>query len=109
MSSTFRLVRFTVCSLAAFAFSSCATMGVSSYIETGADIARYQTYGWASAGTLSTGDPRLDNNPFFHERLQTDVERQLAARGFEKTAAAPISTFDGEARTSSRSDVQEES
>jgi hypothetical protein len=62
-------------------------MGVSSYIERGADIARYQTYGWAPAGTLSTGDPRLDNNPFFHERLRADVERQLTARGFEKTDA----------------------
>ena len=37
---------------------------------------------------MATGDPRLDNNPFFRERLQADVEKQLATRGLEKTASA---------------------
>jgi len=87
MDSGLRLVRFAALLLAAFAISSCATMGVSSYIERGTDMARYQTYGWAPAGSLSTGDPRLDNNPFFHGRIQSDVEKQLAARGFEKATA----------------------
>jgi hypothetical protein len=33
-------------------------------------------------------DPRLDNNPFFLRRLQADVEKELAAKGFEKTTTA---------------------
>jgi hypothetical protein len=44
-----------------------------------------RSYAWAPARSLATGDPRLDNNPFFHKRVQDDVERALTARGFEKT------------------------
>jgi hypothetical protein len=62
-------------------------MNVSSYLERGADFTRYRTYSWGPADALDTGDPRLDNNPFFHERIQADVEKQLATRGFEKTAS----------------------
>jgi hypothetical protein len=51
------------------------------------DIARYQTYAWAPKDALSTGDPRLDNNPFFHERVQQAVERELAAKGLEKVTS----------------------
>ena len=34
------------------------------------------------------GDPRLDNNRFFDERVRRQVESRLSARGFEKTEAA---------------------
>ena len=87
MYSPLRLARIAALALPAFAVTGCATMIVSSYLARGADIARYQTYSWAPAGSLSTGDPRLDNNPFFHERIHADVDQQLTARGFEKTAA----------------------
>jgi hypothetical protein len=46
-----------------------------------------RTYTRGPADTQATGDPRLDNNRFFHERIQTDVENGLNARGFEKTTA----------------------
>jgi hypothetical protein len=59
-------------------------MRVGSYPERGTDFTRYRTYDWAPAGQFSTGDPRLDNNPFFQERLRAAVEKELAARGFEK-------------------------
>jgi hypothetical protein len=62
----------------------CATMNVSSFVVRGADLAQYQTYGWAPTDKFSTGDPRLDNNTFFQERVQAAVERELAAKGFEK-------------------------
>ena len=41
-----------------------------------------------NAGTLSTGDPRLDNNRFFDERVRMQVEKQLARHGFEPTTSA---------------------
>ena len=63
-------------------------MNVSSYVERGVNFTQYLTYNWdPAADQLVTGDPRLDNNPFFHERVQADVEKQLATRGFEKTAS----------------------
>ena len=80
-------LRFAALAVAALALTGCASMKVNSYLERGSDFAGYQTYGWAPADRMETGDPRLDNNPFFHERIQADVEQQLAARGYEKTAS----------------------
>ena len=37
---------------------------------------------------MSTGDPRLDNNRFFDERVRTQIEKELAATGLERTASA---------------------
>jgi hypothetical protein len=87
MFSPSRLVRFAVWTVSALALTGCASTNVSSYLERENDFARYRTYNWAPAEALETGDPRLDNNPFFHERIQGDVEKQLATRGFEKTAS----------------------
>jgi len=67
--------------------SACATMQVNSFVERGADVTRYRTYTWASPDAQATGDPRLDNNPFFRERIQAQVERRLGGRGFEKSSA----------------------
>jgi hypothetical protein len=66
----------------------CAPLRVSSYMERGVDIREYHTFTWGPPDTFSTGDPRLDNNRFFGERVRTQVERGLAGRGFEKTIAA---------------------
>jgi hypothetical protein len=62
-------------------------MDVRSFVERGADVTRYRTYTWGPADAQATGDPRLDNNPFFHERIQAAVEQRLNARTFEKTTA----------------------
>lgn len=75
--------------LVAVALAGCATMTVRSYAEKGATFPHYQTYMWGPADELTTGDPRLDNNPFFHDRVRADVEKLLAARGFKKQMAAP--------------------
>jgi hypothetical protein len=65
---------------------SCATtMGVSSHVERGVDFSRYRSFTWGPADALPTGDPRLDNNPFFKDHVQGAVEKQLAARGIELT------------------------
>ena len=73
----------------AVAAGGCASLAINSYAERGFDVQRYRTFNWGPAATLSTGDPRLDNNEFFAERLRAQVEKELASRGFEKTNSAP--------------------
>ena len=68
--------------------AGCASTGVNASFERGMDFTRYSSYTWAADNRFSTGDPRLDNNELFENRLRGDVERVLAARGFEKTSAA---------------------
>jgi hypothetical protein len=70
--------------VSALVLTGCAAMNVHSYAERGVDFAQYHTYNWASADERTTGDPRLDNNPFFQERIQAEVERQLTRRGYRK-------------------------
>ncbi len=74
--------------LLAMAATGCATLRVDSHAARGADLARYHTFTWSSTAPQSTGDPRLDDNPFFDARVRTDVELQLAARGFEMTPSS---------------------
>lgn len=87
MSSSFRLVRFAAFTISALALAGCATVSVGSFRDRGADFTRYRTYDWGPPDSWSTGDPRLDNNPFFQERVRADVDEQLATRGFEKTTS----------------------
>jgi len=79
----FRLFRLAAVALFAFAVTGCATMMVSSHVQRDVDFARYRTYDWGPADALPTGDPRLDNNPFFKDHMQGAVEKHLAARGLE--------------------------
>ncbi|OFW05222.1 MAG: hypothetical protein A3I61_10730 [Acidobacteria bacterium RIFCSPLOWO2_02_FULL_68_18] len=74
-----------VAAVAALALAGCAAT-VRSYVERGADFSRYRTYGWGPADTFATGDPRLDSNTFFRDRLQAAANAQLAARGYEQSA-----------------------
>jgi uncharacterized protein DUF4136 len=74
-------------SIAVLALAGCATLRVNSYLERAADFTRYRSYAWAERGDFSTGDPRLDNNRFFSQRVEEAVDMQLAARGLEKTSA----------------------
>ena len=74
-------------SMLVLACAGCATMPVNSYLERDADFSRYRSYAWAERGAFATGDPRLDNNRFFTQRVEEAVDMQLAARGFEKASA----------------------
>lgn len=80
---------FTVAAIGALTLTACATTNISSFVERGVDVRQYRTYAWGQADAQSTGDPRLDNNRFFQERIQSAVEKQLEARGFEKTEGSP--------------------
>ena len=70
--------------LAAALTGGCAAMTVGSHIETTANFADYVTYDWGPPDNLPVGDPRLDNNPFFKDRLQGAVEKQLDRKGYER-------------------------
>jgi hypothetical protein len=101
-----RLGWFVAGAFAALTLGGCAPVKVNSFVERGADFKRYRTYNWAPDDQLSTGDPRLDNNTFFLERLQADVEKQLASRGFEKaTAGTPDLQLHYHARVRQRLDM----
>jgi uncharacterized protein DUF4136 len=91
MNGSRRVGRLLTLVLLAVALAGCATTHVSAYLSRGIDLRQYHTYGWGPADTLSTGDPRLDNNRFFDERVRMQVEKHLASRGFEP---APPGTAD---------------
>ena len=79
-----RRLYLAVVAVSLLGVSGCATMLVNSHADRTVDFAVYRTFDWAAADALPTGDPRLDNNPFFHDYLQGAVERRLAARGLER-------------------------
>jgi hypothetical protein len=69
------------------AASACASMQVHTYVPRGADLRTYHTYGWAPAGAFGTGDPRLDNNTLFIERLRSAVGQQLGRKNWRQVPA----------------------
>ena len=87
-----RLFRQTVgaalATAAAFWIGACAPVHVNASLERGMDFTRYASYTWAADEEFNTGDPRLDNNEFFQNRIRSDVEGVLATRGFEKATPA---------------------
>jgi hypothetical protein len=88
MFPTLRRLSLTVSLLAGVLAAGCGPLNVHSYTETGATL-NFRTYAWAVEESVPTGDPRLDNNRFFSERVRASVDRELAARGFEKTPVSP--------------------
>jgi hypothetical protein len=72
---------------AAAAAIGCAGMQVHVSLEPGNRLLQYRTYSWADDGARATGDPRLDSNPFFERRVMEAAERELAARGYERSAS----------------------
>ena len=72
------------------ALTGCAATDVSSYVAHGVALQAHHTYNWATVDARSTGDPRLDNNRFFEDRVQAAIEKQLASLGFRKTASAGL-------------------
>lgn len=69
--------------------AACAPLTVTSTIERGAELSRYRTYGWDQVDTAVPGDPRLDDNPFFHEYMRASIDRQLVSRGYEPIIMDP--------------------
>lgn len=99
-------LRFAAAAVSTVAIAGCATMNVSSHIERAINFTQYRTYDWGPADALPTGDPRLDNNPFFHDYFQGSIEKQLARKGYTKsTASTPDLLFHYHASVNHRFEV----
>jgi hypothetical protein len=76
------MTRFEVALLISMVAAGCAArMGVGAHIEHGFDASRYNTFAWAPPDALPAGDPRLDQNPAFTDRVRGAVEKGLSAKG----------------------------
>jgi hypothetical protein len=93
MSRPAQVERLAVVIAAILTLNACATVRIDSHLERGADVGRYRSYAWAPSDAFSTGDPRLDNNRFFSERVEAAVDRRLRDRGLEKTGAGAADLF----------------
>lgn len=81
MARTLSVVAAALCTVIV---SGCATtMTVSSHVRDGIDVTQYRSYDWGPAGPLPTGDPRLDQDPFFRDHVLGAVEKGLAAKGIQ--------------------------
>jgi hypothetical protein len=85
-----RTIRLAALAAAALVLAGCATLQVTSRVEPGADLTQLRVFAWEPADAYATGDPRLDNNPFFHDYLQGAVERQLLRRGYVEASTADL-------------------
>jgi hypothetical protein len=84
---------FLVLAVCAVALEGCAIRSVHSYLDRSADLGRERRYAWGPADQFSTGDPRLDNNEIVQDRIRAAIEKQLAAKGFEKAASGSPDLF----------------
>ena len=102
-----RPLKLAAVALAALASTGCASaMNVSSHIERGLDFTQYRTYDWGPADALPTGDPRLDQDVFFKDRVQGAVERGLASKGLQmSTSGTPDLLIHYHAHISQRIDA----
>lgn len=75
--------------------------------DTAAPFGHPATFAWNGADAFPTGDPRLDNNPFFVARLHGAIERELGSRGVRFRGAAPALLVHHHAAVRSRTEIYE--
>jgi hypothetical protein len=80
-------LRITVIASAAM-LAGCATLGVGSHTDRGLVWSKYKTFDWGAADALPAGDPRLDKDPYFQDRVEGAIEKAMAAHGFARSAAS---------------------
>jgi hypothetical protein len=85
--------RLLLAAVFALIISACAPLVVTSYLQTGADMSRYRTYAWASNEGRTTGDARLDNNPFFDRATREAIDAALARHALTLTPTDPHLLF----------------
>jgi len=91
---------------AALVAASCAPLLVTALREQTVELSRYRTYGWAAVDGAVPGDPRLDNNPFFHQRVRAAIDRELQAHGFEPATSVPDLRVQYHASATQRIDIR---
>jgi uncharacterized protein DUF4136 len=80
-------LRITVIATTAM-LAGCATLGVGSHTDRGLVWSKYKTFDWGAPDALPAGDPRLDNDPYFQDRVEGAIERAMAAHGFARSATS---------------------
>jgi hypothetical protein len=92
---------------AALLLSACATTTAGFHVDPTVDLQLFDTYDWGPRDALPVADPRLDDDPAFHDYVQGAVEKQLATRGLERVpaSAAPDLLIHYHATIATRMDV----
>lgn len=83
-----QLLLRTAAVAAAVMMTGCATLRVSSHTDPGLVWSKYTTFDWGPADALPAGDPRLDKDPFFEDRVEGAIEKAMAAHGFARAAGS---------------------
>lgn len=81
-----RIYRAICIAVAALSLVGCATLRVSSHTDRGVVWSKYKTFDWGPVDALPAGDPRLDQDPFFRDRVEGAIAKAMAAHGFEISA-----------------------
>ncbi len=94
--------------LVAAALSGCG-LGVVAGADfaPGIDYARYAAFTWDEPDDRPVGDPRLENNPFFEQRLHAAVAVELAEHGIREGAEGAGLIVHHHATVRNRVDVYE--
>lgn len=83
-----QLLRATALVTAGLLLAGCATLRVSSHTDRGLVWSKYTTFDWGPADALPVGDPRLDKDPFFQDRVEGAIEKAMAAHGFARSGTS---------------------
>lgn len=83
----------------------CASMDVGADFEPSTTLAPFRSFAFDTRDALPTGDPRLDNNPFFDSRMRAAVEFEMAAKGLKRGESSPDLLVHYHASVSQRVDV----
>jgi len=95
--------------MAFVAFTAACGLGVvaGADFDPGADFTRYTTFIWDEPDDRPVGDPRLENNPFFDERLHAAIAVELADHDIRAGANGPGLIVHHHATVRNRVDVYE--
>jgi hypothetical protein len=83
-----RLLQSALTGAAALVLGGCATMSAGSHVEPTIDLRTFYSYQWGPRDALPIADPRLDEDPTFHDYVQGAIEKQLTQHGLDFAGAA---------------------
>jgi hypothetical protein len=84
------LTPFLLASGLALAVASCGvSIRSSASFAQDVSIDRYTTFAWNQEGDRTMGDPRLENNRFFEDRLHEAIDWELSLRGIRRDESSP--------------------
>ena len=81
--------RMSVALVATLAAACAVAITAGADFEPDADFTGYTSFRWDEPDARPTGDPRLESNPFFSERLHDAIQRELEMRGILLDGSGP--------------------